>query len=985
MKRLKLTLSLIIAVIMMAMCPLTIWADITPTAPANGSGTENDPYQISTNEELYWFANQINNEDEFSINGILTADITVNAGSFDADGSWSEDGTPVSWTPFSFFMGTFDGNGHTISGLYVNGSDKTAFCGSLNSGTIKNLGIVNSYFNCGNRGAALCGQNNAGTITACYVSSSTIKGNYWIGCICGQNIGTITSCYSTGTATGNNFVGSICGQNASSVSNCYSTQSVGNGGGSQATEAQFASGEVTYLLNGSTSTGTLSWYQNLSMTGDSYPVLVYNGSNIVEKSDNGTYKNVSVHVHTMVETEAVAVTATAHGNNEYWTCSGCNLVFADAEGTIETTVEEQTIHNYPDDFTEGFKICSVCKDAIYEEPAMGVDGYYEIENAGQLYWFADKVNNEYSEYSTANARLTSDIVVNDGTFSADGKFTATGATEISTPMSWTPIRGQEITDGQYRESQLYSGTFDGDGHTVSGLYWNRNENYVGLFGAISGTVKNVGLVNSYIGSSSYVGGICGVNYGGTITNCYSTCNINGSSDVGGICGCSYENASISYCYVTGNVMGNMENVGGICGNSDYSSINNCYATGNVSAINSKCGGVCGMNGWGTISNCYASGEITCDTYGAGICGYNNYDGIIKNCYTSSTGLTGIQYGSTEDSEDGVDFSTGRICYLLNGSTSEGTLTWYQKLGTNGDVSPVFASTGDNTVYFGYADCTATEKSVYSNDADCEIQGHFGNNGYCARCGEELPTAKNFVLTDGETYNRTTQCIATTLDYTRNYTGNWQALYVPFALDVDALKADYDIAYIIGVRQEDTDNDGTIDYQCMDVGYMPSGSKTKANYPYLIRKKTAEDDATITLSDATIEPAASKSVVCSTILNNYTITGYYAETAADAMNGKYGMDNDGSLCPCDGTSALKPQRWAMAVESRGDSPYTIVGGAGAKSIMIHVIGEDDDTATGIISVEYDQSSTANCYNIAGQRVKSNAKGLVIKNGKKYLNK
>lgn len=83
----------------------------------------------------------------------------------------------------------------------------------------------------------------------------------------------------------------------------------------------------------------------------------------------------------------------------------------------------------------------------------------------------------------------------------------------------------------------YSGTFDGQGHTVSGLFFNNTSvQYVGLFGVNSGTIQNVGVVDSYLNGYSSVGGVCGHNKYGSITNCYNTGTVSGSWYAGGVCG-----------------------------------------------------------------------------------------------------------------------------------------------------------------------------------------------------------------------------------------------------------------------------------------------------------------------------------------------------------------------------------------------------------------------------------------------------------------
>lgn len=178
------------------------------------------------------------------------------------------------------------------------------------------------------------------------------------------------------------------------------------------------------------------------------------------------------------------------------------------------------------------------------------DSVYEISNAGQLYWFANKVNTENSTYGSANAVLTANIKVNDSVLTSEGKLNEGSA---NTFRQWTPI-------GNW--SNNYEGTFDGNNCTVSGLYFNNNSiNYVGLFGYISGAnIKQVGIIDSYFNGKDYVGGVCGRNARGTISGCYNTGAVSGSDYVGGVSG----NGSVTNSYNAGTVTGN-KYVGGVCG------------------------------------------------------------------------------------------------------------------------------------------------------------------------------------------------------------------------------------------------------------------------------------------------------------------------------------------------------------------------------------------------------------------------------------
>ena len=160
-------------------------------------------------------------------------------------------------------------------------------------------------------------------------------------------------------------------------------------------------------------------------------------------------------------------------------------------------------------------------------PSQDGDGNYLIGTAAELYGFAELVNNGNA---TANAKLTADIVVNENVLDANGE------ANTGDFVQWTPI------GNDYLEDKVYSGTFDGQGHTISGLYVSGNGWFVGFVGQVSGTavVKNLGIVDSYFSSSndnlgSIVGGVAEKS-SVTIANVYSTSTVNGDNWIGGLVG-----------------------------------------------------------------------------------------------------------------------------------------------------------------------------------------------------------------------------------------------------------------------------------------------------------------------------------------------------------------------------------------------------------------------------------------------------------------
>ena len=383
------------------------------------------------------------------------------------------------------------------------------------------------------------------------------------------------------------------------------------------------------------------------------------------------------------------------------------------------------VHNFPDTFdSNGFKNCPKCNATVYQPAVETTDKYdidddgtkeavYEISNAGQLYWFAGLVNGTLDgveQNTLANAILTANITVNENLLDSLQYDTEGNVSNGSDFITWTPI-----ADWMGNRTTQYSGTFDGNNKTVSGLYFNGDSTCIGLFGSSEsdGNIKNVGVVDSYFKGNDHVGGVCG-NNAGTITNCYNAGNltaIESSATIGGICG--YNNGgTVTNCYNTGTVT----------------------ATGSVASV----GGVCGCS-IAPISNCYNIGTVTATSSDAdisGICGY--YFGPIKNCY---------YLADTEDENGGkttAQFASGEVAYLLsqgctvgegeNAVTYSGSV-WGQNLATEN-----YPLLNGKTVYQvdSYEGCIGNpgnSTKVYSNtDAPIYVEHNYSSKGTCTICG-----------------------------------------------------------------------------------------------------------------------------------------------------------------------------------------------------------------------------------------------------------
>ena len=248
---------------------------------------------------------------------------------------------------------------------------------------------------------------------------------------------------------------------------------------------------------------------------------------------------------------------------------------------------------------------------------------YEIANAAELTYMSNVVNNCNGFYKDKCYKLTANIPLNITTGWASWTNSTSGLT------SWTPIGNTE--------SSIFSGTFDGNAKTVSGIYISTaSDKAQGLFGYVSGSLVNLGVTESYIHAPYYIGGIAGKTTSTAgISNCYFSGKIDGTkngsfSGFGGIVG--YSDGTIMDCYNTGTVTGTGNDIGGIAGSSN-NTISGCYNTGTVTGAANCVGGILGSCG-DAATFCYNLGAVTGLNYVGGICG-NNSGGTIMNCYNKA--------------------------------------------------------------------------------------------------------------------------------------------------------------------------------------------------------------------------------------------------------------------------------------------------------------------------------------------------------------
>ena len=272
-----------------------------------------------------------------------------------------------------------------------------------------------------------------------------------------------------------------------------------------------------------------------------------------------------------------------------------------------------------------------------------VDGGGESGAAEDLGYIYDSNTNTYTVYN-ADGLMNIAKLVNGG--KTDINITLDKNIDL-TGKGWTPI------GTSFRNS--YTGTFDGGGHTITGLTVTTNDQFAGLFGCLgdAGTVKNVVMEGVQITnnhSSGYAGGVAGSG-DGTIENCSVSGSVSGTVYVGGVVGSQWF-GSITGCSSSATVKG-MVQVGGVAGQTNGgATLTACYATGNVTleiapVKNTAGGSLVGFNAGSSVLACYATGNVTStgsstdNVYIGGFLG-GNYT-TVTACYWKNNHEQGIGY------------------------------------------------------------------------------------------------------------------------------------------------------------------------------------------------------------------------------------------------------------------------------------------------------------------------------------------------------
>ena len=545
-----------------------------------------DTYILYNKADIYGFSSLVNNGNHFEGKTVkLGDDIVVNEG---IASEWATTAPKHTWTPIgsktNYFAGVFDGDMHTISGLYF---DTTAqytglFGGIKTSGdtqaTVQNLKLNNSYFES----------------TASYLGSIT-------GWVSNAQFDTI---YSDVIVTcANSVVGGFMGMSDStiSMSNCWFDGTVTNTGAGKNRTAGFVgehySGTLTMTNCLNSGTVDVSAYSTAAGNGNYYPKAggffgqlkgtanvtdcLYTGEKVLNSDATISAKTVYGAFSGYMETGAVITVTTSYADSSKCSSrgyySGNTVTGYDASIFLahEKVIGADATTNLAGfDFNNTWSVIADGKVVLttFENEVADASWYNENESEFVLKdkedFFGFVKLSQNNNFAGKTVKLGTDIVLNEG----DASEWATSIPEYT----WTPI-------GQ---STAFAGTFDGGMHTISGLYFKTTVKNSGLFGRTSGTnatIKNMKLNNSYFETSNQnVGSIVGYANGCKVDTVYSDAIVNATKErVGGFIGMGESTVAITNSWFAGTVTNASTRTGGFVGD-QYSgnlSMSNCLNTG----------------------------------------------------------------------------------------------------------------------------------------------------------------------------------------------------------------------------------------------------------------------------------------------------------------------------------------------------------------------------------------------------------------------
>jgi hypothetical protein len=637
-----------------------------------GQGIAEAPYRIDTAEQLILLGKaSVLWSDHF----ILGADIDLDP---NLPGSMI-----FGQAVIPAFHGIFDGGGHVIANLTIEGRDYLGLFGCLVSNAeVKNVRVVDVNVTAlGSYIGGLLG-NNSGDITTSY-SSGSVRGYHCVGGLVGWNSGSVVASYGTGTVSGDFYTGGLVGSNFGSVVESYATGTIsgteGVGGlvgwNTDCIATCYSSGSVS----GATNVGGLvglnaapglahgkgdiaTSYSSNEVAGDCCVggLVGKNGGCITNCYSSGLVSGTT-NVGGLVGDNYIWYESEWEITSSFWDVESSGQPTNDG-GTGRTTAEMQTAGTFLEagwDFvgetvngTED--VWKIVEGQTY--PLLSWQKYsggsgtaedpYQIATAADLIALGEAPN-DYDEHFL----LTADIDL-DPNLDGGKVFDKAVIAPDTDPYDWHPFEGPLFT------GVPFTGAFDGNGHAISNLTIIGG-NYLGLFGQLGATtnVSHLGLVAVEVsGTGDFVGGLVGHNRGGSLARSHSSGAVGGRGYVGGLVGrigdyYADEGGDVTECWSAGVVSGDYC-IGGLAGGSSYGPITNCYSSGSVSG-GSSVGGLVGSSSPDRIATSYSSASVSGNSWVGGLVGSRYYDGI-------SSSFWDIETSGQRESAGGVGKTTAEM-------------------------------------------------------------------------------------------------------------------------------------------------------------------------------------------------------------------------------------------------------------------------------------------------------------------------------------
>jgi hypothetical protein len=772
---------------------------------SGGSGTPEDPWQISTRADL----EAVNND--LSAHYILTFYIDLTSKTYTRAVIAPDTSTNPGFQGTGF-SGSLNGNSYPITNLKVNG---TTYCGLFGmigpDAEINNVKLISAAVNGTEYAGGLCGYNQ-GNISNSY-STGSVNGDYYVGGLAGYNDqGNIERCYSmstvTGTGagydtgglvgyndgivtnsyavsqivddtsvTGNTYVGGLTGRNAGNIENCFSAGGVSGSGSSAGglvgqnygtVTASYAAGAVSLTGVNSTSAGGLAGSNDGGMISNCYSTGTVGGKSSIGGLIGSNSSNSSVsNCYSTGEVTGTSFTGGLIGSgrgaaNSFWDIETSNLLTSYG-GIGLTTQQMKDMYFYSaNNWAGGIWTIEQGSDYphLYWENFPGaaiVDPVVSMEGSGQPHdpWIIES--------------KTDFLTVCSGTFFWDKHYILNAGIDMSGDEYIRTLIG-------YDSLNAFTGSFDGGGHVISNLTIEGSKN-LGLFGVleVDAQIKNLSLENvsvsgtgdiagglvadcrgnltncfcsGIVSGAKYTGGLAGQTSNAEITGCASSAPVNGTDYVGGLIGgigsefMPFEEGSVIDCHSTESVQGN-DYVGGLVGGNLGGTLQRCHSDASVKG-SQDVGGLLGLIFGGAVTGCYSSGSVEGVNSVGGLAGKIQH-GFVRDCFSSGdiTGSTAV--GGLAGNTSGIVtncYSTGSV----SGDSIVGGLAGHLDDEDNGSVTCCYSAGQVNGVQQvgGLIGDTVNPGNVKYGLWDIETSGTQASSGGVGKTTAQMHEQATFI-------------------------------------------------------------------------------------------------------------------------------------------------------------------------------------------------------------------------------------------------